>query len=261
MGNQSGNSVNRGVGIRYRIAIAQYAESSGYFFHAICRLDRVRGLLVPHRVRPDARGKSTWVVGCLDGYSHSPKMGARSKGWGITWAVIFGIRAGVMIWGFGERLTPDTNLFAHGQASWSSIVGASSGKIAGLLGIQVVGLIGAILLGGLLGYILGKSWIPLVVFVSPPGLYTMQAANDAIGAFAAGIAGLYPATIFGAVPVAAFHLESGLVVGFDAVIRRMGFFWPIAPLVGGCIACIGEVHFQARYFLPGLVIMLVRLRQ
>lgn len=168
------------------------------------------------------------------------------------WGTIFSLRAVPMVFIVGESLTPDTSEYARGAASWSSPVGALAGYTFGLTGVRVFGVIGAVLLGALVGGYSRRWWMPALVFLSPPGWYAMQASADAAGSMAMGVA-IRSRDSWAWIPVCAFHLEAGLCCGLAFLVRRMGFQVRYIGLVGGLIACIAEYHFQVRYFLPGVV--------
>ena len=175
--------------------------------------------------------------------------------WELFFAGIFGLRAGLAIYFLGEKLTPDSAEFSHGKGGWSSLLAAGMGSIGGSTAVKIWGITGAIALGFIAGK-WGKK-AGFLIFFLPPGLYTMQPSADAWGAASVGL--LYTKlrrnpTVREAIPIASFHLESYLVVCFSRVLERCGIRSRYIGLVGGGIACIGEWHFQARYFLPGLVI-------
>lgn len=183
-------------------------------------------------------------------------MGRRK--WGIIWGLTFGIRASVAIFWLGEKLIPDTYEYSHGQAWWSSPLGAGVGYLYGLRGLQFFGVISAIALGVLLGISSRVSWWPGLIFLSPPGWYSMQPGVDSGGAFAAGLANRSTRNHLAlGIAVSTVHLEAGLVYLFSSVVKTWRPAWNYSGLVGGVGACIGEYHFQARYFLPGLVMLVV----
>jgi len=172
----------------------------------------------------------------------------------VAFAILYGIRAGIFIWHFHEKLTPDTAEFAHGLASWSSLVAATAGKIAGVEGVRVFGLIGAISLGWLLGKYT-RGFVPLIIFLLPPGWYSIQASADAAGA-AAGLLAIRARgpKIERVAAVSAFHAAGGLVFAASAIFCGRGKWGRFAPILASGLCCLLMVHFQMRYFLPGIVI-------
>lgn len=186
--------------------------------------------------------------------------------WPATFAALFGIRAAFFIYGLNSRLIPDSGEYARGTAAWSSSVGAGIGMLGGMPALRVFGVVSALVLGGYLGGTRPK-WA-LGIMLTPPGWYTVQAAVDAAGAFAACLyakkwwsANLHPRASlywFLLVPaIATVHLVAGLVVAVFLIGARMAIPPAALAIVSGCGACLGEHHFQARYFLPGLCILAV----
>lgn len=164
-------------------------------------------------------------------------------------AALFGLRAGIFIYVFGERLTPDTYRYAHasGWWRWSSPLCAFAGYAYGINGVRIVGLFGAMAVGWICGN-LPISRI-LIVGILPPGWYTIQAAADAIGAALAGWSDLkwrrIPIVYLG-------HLQAALTCGFVRITHR--WIGDFAFFAAGAISCLSQWHFQMRYFLPGVVL-------
>jgi hypothetical protein len=156
-------------------------------------------------------------------------------------------------------LTPDTKEYAHGQAAWSSLFGAAAGYLYGGIGIQALGIFGATLLGVMLGYSSNHSWTPGLLFVSPPGWYTVQASVDALGAAVAIIAyrqGHNRRERLSYLPVVA-SAHSVAALGFLLVTLahdRRRIRLATAFFAGG-VACALMVHFQVRYFLTPLSLL------
>lgn len=125
-----------------------------------------------------------------------------------------------------------------------------------MTGIKVLGILGATTLGALLGR-WSRHWIlPAVIFLSPPGWYTIQASVDAMGAasvLAAYRLGRTRKDRYWAIaPVSAVHLVAGLGLLFVTTLdggwrRRL-----LATLLAGIFACSLMAHVQVRYFLPAL---------
>lgn len=175
------------------------------------------------------------------------------------WGLIFGTRAALAIFFLGERLIPDTSEYAHGRAWWSSPLGAIVGSFTGMMGLRIFGVVTAIGVGVLVGAFSKRWWIPGAIFLSPPGWYTMQPAVDSGGAIAAGLANRSKSRHYLAmgIAVSSVHLAAGLVYLFSAMVKNVRPAWNWAGCVGGIGACLGEYHFQARYFLPGVVMLVV----
>jgi hypothetical protein len=178
----------------------------------------------------------------------------------LTSGLLYGTRAAVAVLLLHERLVPDTTLYSNGQAWWSSPITAASGAAGGYSGVASIGILGATLLGLLLGYRCGLRR-SLLVFVSPCGWYTMQAGADAVGACGTTLARKARHTMTAIVATSLLHLVAGLTLVFVLVGQHYGpariprWGWAIGA---GAVACLGETHFQARYFLPGLCYAMVR---
>jgi hypothetical protein len=113
-----------------------------------------------------------------------------------------------------------------------------------------------------LAFVLYRSanWMSAaIVFMAPPGWYTMQASADAAGAASAAYPGF---SIFLRIVLSAFlHLEAALVVLGSWLPRRCGIRWVFVPLLMGVVACVAQRHLQVRYFLPGMAMLAAGVRQ
>jgi hypothetical protein len=255
LGNQSGNHFNRVLDFLYRFNPSRYALIA-YSPIRIRYVDWVRSILVPVRIPSNSWCLFTRYMGSMADCSHSVTLGKGNPWFGIT---LFSARAIPAIFLLKDHLTPDSYEFAHGAASWSSPLAALFGHFWGYLGIEIFGTLGAIFLGLLSG---SYSWrFSLLLFLSPPGWYAMQASADAAGAAAAGIASDRNFRMVYTLPIAAFHLEAGLVYLFCALASKIRITWPCVAIIGGVFACIAQHHWQTRYLLPGVLIWAARSRR
>jgi len=163
-------------------------------------------------------------------------------------AFCFGLRAFLLVYFAGQRLVPDTSLYARGAACWSSPVACTVGDTFGTAGLSVLGVASATALGYVIG---NRSW-KLIAFVGllPWGWYASEPAADGIGALAAAASGF---TLWTVPFVALFHLQAALVVGFVWTFKR----WvPVRylGLAAGIVSCLRQWHVQVRYLLPGALI-------
>lgn len=173
-------------------------------------------------------------------------------------ALIFGTRSAITVGILRARLEPDTRLYSHGHAWWSSPFTAFAGLVAGRLAVDLL----AVLASAALGYAVGykcktaldwkrRLWL---LWLSPPGWFAGIASADAIGAAAA--VTFWRKDNRYLLVVAACHLEAALVLGLVHVLRRFGSRRDgLVALVGGAAAVIGQWHLQTRYFLPGAAIV------
>lgn len=181
------------------------------------------------------------------------------------WGVVFGLRASVYIFGFGGSLTPDTGLYARGEyVVGNSLLASTLGRAMGLLGVQLLGVVGAVALGACLGAWSARWWVPAALALSPPGWYAMQAAADAAGAVAAlcayKLGGSRRERLWAVAPVAAVHLESGVVLALVSAYRGRGRWEVAAAGCAGLAGCLLVWHWQSRYLLPGWAIASILLR-
>lgn len=179
-------------------------------------------------------------------------------------AALFGFRSAVFIWGHGERLVPDTAWYSRGGAWWSSLLGSGFSFGFGITYLRVLGTLGALLFGAALGYFSrGRSWPALVVavFLLPPGLYTIQASVDALGAAIVLVAinsKQEKVTLAFLVVAFAVHLVAGLCIGVALATRFFGLRCDaVAVFVGGIAACVAMWHVQSRYLLPGTALICI----
>jgi hypothetical protein len=131
--------------------------------------------------------------------------------------------------------------------------------------VQFLGLVGALLLGALVGFFLADRvhWALLfALFVlSPPGFYTIQASVDALGAVVVVFAFLQPSNgRLRVVVVLAFlvHLVAGLCLVPALAGRKLGGLVSGYVVLGlGVCAQIALGHTQVRYCLPGLSLLFI----
>jgi hypothetical protein len=178
-----------------------------------------------------------------------------------AWAIAYATRATVFIWMLNARLVPDTSLYAHGRASWSSPLLSASGLAFGRLGVDVVSVIAA----GALGYIVNRAatdrragLFSLALFLSPPGFFAGFPSADAAGA-AGAVHAVRRRTRAGLAIAAACHLEAALVALCVLAAHRLGVRRVGAVALGaGLVAMLAQWHLQTRYLLPGAAIVAAR---
>jgi hypothetical protein len=174
--------------------------------------------------------------------------------------------AGYWIVDRGAQLVPDTAAYAAGHSRWSSSIAGVVGSSTGRLGVELLGVLGA----GVVGYLLVRwsgdrlSLPLLVLLVLPPRAWAI-ASPDALGAAAAAIA--YRMRRRGALllPVALVHLEAALVLAAVLLLERRGVGRYLACAIAGagtivCVVLVGLVvgvspdELQWRYLLPAALI-------
>jgi len=181
--------------------------------------------------------------------------------WIYVGAALFGLRAAVMVFVAHERLVPDSYEYAHGYGWWlfSSASASTAGILGGWTAVSVYGVLGASVLGGLIGRYSPPATAGLrlcIAFLLPPSLYTMQPSADAFGAAGA----LYATRLrsFACIPalfcVALLHMVAALAVACEWVGRRLDLPYGVGAFAGGLVGCGMMLDFQMRYFLPALVI-------
>lgn len=174
----------------------------------------------------------------------------------LLWGSLYGIRAAIYIYIVGGYLTPDTGLYARGNAAWSSPITALSGGIAGLQGVRMAGIAGAFALGSIVARNSRGLLVPTALALSPPGWYAMEPSADASGATASAWAVGRPWRYSYLVLVASFHLEAALVIlGARIVWRYCSLRVDFVATGMGAIACLAQWHIQIRYLLPGLALL------
>jgi hypothetical protein len=174
----------------------------------------------------------------------------------VVWGIFFALRAWLFVFGLNEVLRPDSFEYAKGAAAWSSLLGAGVGSIFGMTGMRLLGVISAGGLGVVLGASSRRWWIPGLVFLSPPGWYTIQASVDAAGALMAvvvwQIAGSRRERLWALPAVAACHSVAALGFGIVAAVDGGRRKRVVAVVLAGGVACLLMVHLQSRYWLAPL---------
>ncbi|MBA3842207.1 MAG: hypothetical protein H0X39_06260, partial [Actinobacteria bacterium] len=139
-------------------------------------------------------------------------------------------------------LFPDTSSYARGRACWSSTVSCVTGGVAGVGGLELLGVMGAAAVGVVVASAVGSRWAYLGVFVPP-----MMWAIGSVDALAASLAALAcwgigrrentATAIAAAAAVAIFHLEAGLVVAVvELGARHVRVPRPVAGALSGILA-------------------------
>jgi hypothetical protein len=178
------------------------------------------------------------------------------------WSMLFATRAAVMVTLLNARLVPDTSLYAHGRASWSSPLCAVFGAVGGRVGVDVFAVVGA----GALGWVVARNlphdggvrW-PLLLLVSPPGWFAGFASADGAGAAGAVVSCTRRERVWLVALAAACHLEAALVAVCVLCARRLGVRRVGAvALLAGVGACLAMWHLQTRYLLPGAALVAAR---
>ncbi len=194
-----------------------------------------------------------------------------------VFALLFAARSAWTTFARDGRLVPDTDLYAHGHAWWSSTVAALGGEVAGLDGVRALSIAAAALLPVVVLYG-ARDERRLVVFafavlvVTPPGWVVGHAGADALGAVAALVGYRFgrrskwsPTQILTIGAVCAFHLVAGLEFAIALAARARRLDAGAAALCAGLVALVGEPSLGAvlgrhadqvqwRYLLPALLL-------